>query len=556
MSRYLGQVSYQNQGHLVLDQEIILKDIAAGIDVHSSFLSVAILQKNNVADSYDPSAESRVVKVHFQEFPVGDKGFAQLLDFLSKFDQLKDVAMEATATYWRPVYNALYQDYNIIVVNPLLIKSLSKTDRKDAIKLAKLNLTGLLKKSLIADEYQFELRILTRQRRKVIQERTKNENRLNSQLLNANITIGKTISMSSASAKKMIKAIICGEREPEVVANMYLGTKHREAKIYELEDGLQQLPYINQASIFTLSSLITIIEELLRQEKEYDGRVAELIDQYQIVNQATGEIRTAREAYELIVTVDGGNRVLAETFIAEAGIDMSKFATDLDLVSWVGFNPQARVTGGRKISAGTSKGNKHLHSVVIQIAQGLLQGHKGRNPLAQYGWDYLGRSGTNRQMAASAVGRRIIKGLWHVLSKWEPWSDSGYSKSDEAKRQIKGLKKVVRQLESIEKLTSKNSEAAELRRAAAQIAGSLLGQSKVDYTFLRGTKDVDISEIGLKNRIVNVLKKAGKNKVSEVVFAIFNETIMQVPGFGEKSLVDTIEALIEAGFITAKFNIK
>lgn len=551
MSRYLGKVSYQNQGHVVLDQDIILKDVAAGIDVHSAFLSVTVLQKNDVRSN--PSISPNVVEVHFQEFPVGDEGFNKLREFLSEFDRLKDIALEATATYWRPVYNALYQDYTIIVVNPSLIKSLSKTDRQDAIKLAKLNLTGLLKKSFIPDEHQFELRILTRQRRKVIQERTRNENRLNTQLLNGNLTIGKTISMSSVSARKMIKAIICGERDAKVVAEMYLGTKNVEAKIQQLEDGLQELAYISQSTLFTLSSLIKIIEELLRQQKEYDAWITNLIDQYEIVNPRTGDIRMAREAYNLIVTVDGGSRVLAETFIAEAGIDMSKFATDLDLVSWAGFNPQARVTGGRKISAGTSKGNKYLHSVVIQIAQGLLQGHKGRNPLAQYGWDYLGRSGGNRKMAASAVGRRIIKGLWHVLGKWEPWSNSGYDKSEEAKRQIKGLKKVVRQLESIEKLTAKNEEAAELRLRAAQIAGSLLGQSKVDYTFLSGTKDVDISEIKLKNRIVKVLKKAEKNKVSEVVFAIFNETIIQIPGFGEKSLLDTIEALIQAGFITPQF---
>lgn len=425
MSRYLGQVSYQKQGHIVLNQEIILKDIAAGIDIHSAFLSVAVLQVNDAVDNLSTSTAGKIVKVHFQEFSVGDEGFNQLRDFLLKFDQLKDVAMEATAGYWRPVYNALYHDYNIILVNPLLIKSLSKTDRKDAIKLAKLNLTGLLKKSFLPDLYQFELRILTRQRRKIIQGRTRNENRLNSQLLNGNLTIGKTISMSSASARKMIKAIICGERDAKVVANMYLGTKHREAKIAELEDGLQELPYISQASVFTLSSLITIIEQFLAQEKDYNTEVARLIDEYEIVDSQTGEIRTAKEAYDLITTIWGGNRVLAETFIAEAGIDMSKFPSDLDLVSWAGFNPQARVTGGKKISAGTSKGNKYLHSVVIQIAQGLLQGYKGRNPLAQYGWDYLGNPGTNRQMAASAVGRRIIKGIWHMLSKWEPWTDDG-----------------------------------------------------------------------------------------------------------------------------------
>ena len=494
-----------------------------------------------------------MVEVHFQEFPVGDEGFNQLGEFLAKFDELKDVAMEATATYWRPVYNALYHNYHIILVNPLLIKTLAKTDRKDAIKLAKLNLTGLLKKSFIPDPYQFELRILTRQRRKVIEERTRNENRLNSQLLNANLTIGQTISMSSVSARKIINGIIRGERDPKVVANMYLGTKHREAKIAEIEDKLQELPYISDASVFALSRIMSIIELLLDQEKSYDIQIASVIDEYEYVHAETGEIRSAREAYNLIITVHGASRVLAETFIAEAGIDMSKFARDLDLVSWAGFNPQARVTGGKKISAGTSKGNKYLHSVVIQIGPGLLQGHKGRNPLAQYGWDYLGRSGTNRQMAASAIGRRIIKGIWHMLNKWEPWSDAGYDKSNEAKRQIKGLKKVVRQLESIDKLTAGSEEAVELRRAAAQIAGSLLGQSKVDYSFLTGTKDVDISEIGLKTRIVNVLKKAGKNKVSEVVFAIFNETIMEVSGFGEKSLVDTIEALIQAGFIAPRF---
>ena len=331
MGRYLGRVSYQKQGHLVLNEEIIFKDSAAGIDVHSSFLSVAVLQVNSAAANLtglqtgnDPkttrsesnSTEPKVVQVHFQEFPVGNEGFDQLREFLAKFDGLKDVAMEATATYWRPVYNALYRHYNIIVVNPLLIKTLTKTDRKDAIKLAKLNLTGLLKKSFIPDPAQFELRIVTRQRKKVIQDRTRNENRLNSQLLNANLTIGKTISMSSVSARKMITAIICGEREPKIVADLlYASTKHRQAKIVELEDGLQELRYISQATIFTLSSLMSIIEQLLAQEAEYDALVARLIDEYKIVDYQTGEIRTAREAYNLITTVHGGNRILAETYI-------------------------------------------------------------------------------------------------------------------------------------------------------------------------------------------------------------------------------------------------
>src|SRR5205814_704580 len=138
------------------------------------------------------------------------------------------VAMEATGVYWKPVWHVLDQGgFELLLVNPAHFKNVPgrKTDVKDSEWLAQLLECGLLRGSFIPPPQIAAIRELTRYRKKTIQARTRELQRLSKVLEDAGVKIDSVASsITTLSARDMVEALIAGERDPRTLADLARGT--------------------------------------------------------------------------------------------------------------------------------------------------------------------------------------------------------------------------------------------------------------------------------------------------------------------------------------------
>src|SRR5699024_6321019 len=203
------------------DNNIEFEQVVArgcGIDVHKSLI-VATIRGTGIREetrNYDGFTES----------------IEKMRDWLLE-KGITHVAMESTGVYWKPIYNILESDFEILIVNARHIKNVPghKTDKKDSKWITKLLLSGLLKGSFIPPKNVRERRDLTRYRRKIIQQISSEKNRIQRILepacrqgRDANIKLSSVVSnMSGATATKIINTMIEGEEDIEVLSNLRHG---------------------------------------------------------------------------------------------------------------------------------------------------------------------------------------------------------------------------------------------------------------------------------------------------------------------------------------------
>ncbi|WP_299915112.1 transposase, partial [uncultured Carboxylicivirga sp.] len=182
-----------------------------GIDIHKQVL-VATIRGTGIKEetrSFDGFTES----------------IEQLRDWLKK-NKITHVAMESTGVYWKPVFNILEEEFEILLVNARHIKNVpgQKTDKKDSRWITKLLLSGLLKGSFIPPKGIRELRDLTRYKRKVIEQVSSEKNRIHKLLEDANIKLSSVVSnLNGATATKIIDAMIAGEEDVKELVKLRHG---------------------------------------------------------------------------------------------------------------------------------------------------------------------------------------------------------------------------------------------------------------------------------------------------------------------------------------------
>ena len=202
----------------------ILIERCCGLDVHKASVS-ACFQRGN---------ESEV-----RTFATTTKALLELSDWLSK-GGCTHVAMEATGVYWKPIYNILEGQFDVMLVNAQHIKAVPgrKTDVKDSEWIAKLLQHGLLKPSFVPSAEFRELRDLTRSRTKLVQMRTAVANRISKVLEDANIKLGSVASnILGKSCRQMLESIVAGNADAETLAEMSL--RRMRSKIPELIEALE-----------------------------------------------------------------------------------------------------------------------------------------------------------------------------------------------------------------------------------------------------------------------------------------------------------------------------
>jgi transposase len=226
----------------------------------------------------------------------------QLTDWLTEHG-VTHVAMESTGVLWKPVFNILEGSFAVILVNARHIKAVPgrKTDVKDCEWLAQLLEHGLLRASFIPPPFIRELRDLTRYRKTLIQQRAAEANRVQKLLESANIKLGLgATDILGASGRAMLEALVRGEREGIVLAELAKGTlRQKRARLAEALTGR-----------FTAHHGL-LLEEVLAHIAYLEATIARLSKRIEAA------LQPYAEQVAHLQSIPGVDRTAAETIIAE-----------------------------------------------------------------------------------------------------------------------------------------------------------------------------------------------------------------------------------------------
>lgn len=341
------------------------------------------------------------------------------------------VAMESTGVYWKPIYNILEQyQLELLVVNAKHIKAVPgrKTDVKDAEWIADLLRHGLLKGSYIPNRDQRELRELLSYRKSLINERTREVNRVQKTLEGAGIKLGSVATdVLGVSGRAMIEGIITGIDDPAVLADF--AQKKLKKKKKQLEQALFGLVGEHQRLLLAaqLRHIDYLDQEIARLDQEIEKRM-----------------RPFEAELALLDTIPGVGRRTSQVVLGCIGTDMSRFPSAPHLSSWAGVAPGNNESAGKRKSSKTTKGNPLLRTTLIQAARAASR-TKNTYLSALY-HRIAARRGANR--AAVAVAHSILVSVYYMLIRKVPFHDLG-GDYFEKRNSTAVVKRAVKQLEQL-----------------------------------------------------------------------------------------------------------
>jgi len=332
---------------------------------------------------------------------------AALADWLQA-EGATQVVMEATGSYWKPVWYVLEErGLELLLVNARHVKIVPgrKTDLADAAWLCELLEHGLLRGSFVPPPQIRELRDLTRYRKRLIQAHTAECQRIQKALEDAGIKLDSVASdVLGVSGRAMLAALVAGERDPAVLAELAKGVLRR--KLAELRRALRGHFGEHHALLVGLS--LAHLEHLEAATARLDARVDQVIAPFAV-------------ARDHLDTITGVGKRAAETIIAEIGVDMSVFPTAGHLASWAGRCPGNNITGGKRHSGKPTKGNRWLADALTECAWAAARSRD--TYLAAQFWRLARRIG--KKKAVVAVGHSILVIAWHLLAGDCDYQDLG-----------------------------------------------------------------------------------------------------------------------------------
>ena len=313
------------------------------------------------------------------------------------------VVMEATSDYWRPVFY-LFQAHGLDpwLVNAKDVKHLPgrpKTDVLDAVWLCKVAERQMLRPSFVPPADIRRLRDLTRYRIDLVGARTAEKNRVEKLLEDACIKLSVVASdIHGVSGRDMLNAIIAGERDPEVLAE--LARSRMRAKISQLREAFAGLTIgtFTDHHAFLLAKMLTRIDAV-------DADIAELDTQIEAY------LAPFADTVERLSEIPGIGHDVAAVIIAEIGIDMSHFPTPGHLASWAKMAPGIKTSAGRNKGNGTTgHGNRYLARALGNSAIGAAR----TNTFLGARYRRIARR-RGKKKALVAVGRSQLVIIWHIL---------------------------------------------------------------------------------------------------------------------------------------------
>jgi transposase len=338
-------------------------------------------------------------------------------------DGVEMVTLESTADYWRIWYYVLESaGLAVQLVTASQARNLPgrpKTDRLDAMWLARLTEMGMLRPSFVPPAPVRELRDYARARTHLVQDRTRCWQRLEKLLEGALIKVSSVASkLTTVSAQDMIRAMIAGERDPRALAGLARGKmKAKHDALVEALTGMFDDHHgeLAQMLLDQIAFCDTRIAVLAARIEEHLDRIPAAwgvdADGATGPGAGTGTDATVLPAAQRLAEIPGVSAELARSVIAETGLDMSRFPTAAHLVSWAGLCPSARQSGPRIRAGKKGQGDSYLRGYLGQAATGAAG-------TATFLGERHGRISRRRGRAKAqvAVARSILVIIWHLLA--------------------------------------------------------------------------------------------------------------------------------------------
>ncbi len=320
-----------------------------------------------------------------------------------------------------------------MLVNAHAVKNMPgrKTDVADAVWLAELCECGLLRPSFVPPPVIAQLRDLTRYRKKLIEERSRETQRIQKLLEDAGIKLDSVVSdILGVSARQMLDALIAGVRDVEALAG--LAHTRMRPKIPQLRQALE-------GRFDTHHGL------MLRMHLDHVDQLSASIEHLDI--EVDRVIRPFSEQLKHLITIPGVGRRTAEVIIAEIGVDMRRFATAGHLASWAGMCPGNHESAGKRRTGKARKGDAALGSALCESAWAAARTRTYLGSLYRHLARRFGKKGEAK--AAFAVGHSILVIVWHVLHDERDYQDLGADYLEKRNDTAARKRYLIRQLEAL-----------------------------------------------------------------------------------------------------------
>jgi transposase len=371
----------------------VVQEVCCGLDVHKKSVTACVLW-----------AAGR--RRQTREFGTFTKDLLELAAWL-RVCGVTQVALESTGVYWKPEWNLLEGQFEVLLVNAQHIKAVPgrKTDQKDSEWIADLLQHGLLRASFVPPTPTRELRDLTRYRASLAQEINRIAKRVQKVLEDANIKLASLATDTlGASGRLMLEAMGKGEPDSQRLAEMAQGKLRN--KIAELERALEGR--VSAHHRFLLRELLDhfyFVESKMRRiEQEVEER-----------------LRPFQSAVIRLCTIPGVDRVTAWGLLAEIGLNMEQFPDAPHLASWAGLCPGSHESAGKSKSGKIRKGSLWLRRCLCQAAWAVST--KKNNYLSALYRRLAARRGVKR--ATIAVAHNLLIIAYYILRDHTCYQDLG-----------------------------------------------------------------------------------------------------------------------------------
>ena len=370
--------------------------IVGGLDVHKDTIYLCIMRQDE-AIIFE--------KTYSTLTPELEQMCADML-----FHGVSEAAMESTATYWVPVWNALCHSMSLKLVNPYFIKQLPgrKSDVKDAQWIAECLLKNLIRGSFVPEPTVQDMRKYNRRIFDLQEDLTYNTNKLDAALQRCGFRLSNYVSaVKGKSYQSVIAAIASGQRDPEKLVRLVHGrtvNKHGRATIV--------------AALTAHFSDVDI--DMIRQYQETIGLIERHINECQ---QALTKLCKEHfpKQYNRLQTIPGVKERAATAIIAETGVDMKMFATAAALVGWCGLKPRNDVSNGHYKSRRITHGNRYLRQILIEIS---WVASRTRNCFfSHFSYVQVTQKHKSKMKIQVAIARKILVAVWNMLAKDEDFKD-------------------------------------------------------------------------------------------------------------------------------------